>query len=94
MTTLCCIVYLEEVGDMSNRITNADVDYVFERLVNQARNRNVNTEGWSFGRPFGQMYYITNKRNDIIAGGWATKREAWEGIMGMSAGLCLVPFTE
>lgn len=75
---------------MSNRVTNADLDYVFSRLVVHAQTRNVNVEGWSFGQPYGRLYYVTSKQSNIIAGGWSTKREAWEGIMAMTAGLCLV----
>lgn len=82
---------------MRERIKDCDLDYVFSRLENQASNRGVDTEGWQFGQPYGSIYYITSKGKDgryIVAGGWSTKREAWEGIMAMSAGLCLIPFGE
>ena len=78
---------------MGQRITRADVDYVFSQLVDQARNRNIDVSGWSFGQHFGHLYHIVDESDDnqIIHGNWLTKREAYEGILHMSAGLTLVP---
>lgn len=82
---------------MSNRVTNSDLDKAFESLVNAARNRGLDVSGWSFGRHYGLMYQIcdrTRDRGQIISSHWATKREAWQGMIDMAKGLMLIPFHE
>jgi hypothetical protein len=80
---------------MSNRVTNADLNSAFESLVNAARNRGLDTSGWSFGQHYGYLYQIRDSGRDqgqIISRQWSTKREAWVGMLDMFEGMALIPF--
>ena len=81
---------------MGNRITNQDLKYKFEHMIEIAKSAGVDTEGWSFGQHYGHLYQIVAKRGDSASGGkmisanWLTKREAYYGMGDMINGIFLV----
>lgn len=71
---------------MSTRITNGDLDSMFDRMVQAAIGAGKTTHGWSFGQHTGKLYSVVNYRAGMkrVSPLWHTKREAWQGLYAMA----------
>lgn len=67
-----------------NRISRKRIDEItFPALCSLAESKGVNAVGWSFGRPYGTNYVMTNAEGYIISPVWCTLREAYDGMQAM-----------
>lgn len=71
---------------MAERVTRGLADHAFEMMINAAKRASKDTEGWTFGRPFG-MYWcvtrVTRSGNRVISPFWQTLRQAYDGMDAM-----------
>ena len=74
---------------MSTRITNGDLDSMFDRMVQAATGAGKDVRGWSFGQHTGKLYSVVNIRRGMrrVSPLWGTKREAWQGLYAMAKAL-------
>jgi hypothetical protein len=81
---------------MSQRVTNSQLDHTFAMVVQAATNLGVDTSRWSFGQHISNNYEIAevaegpDKPFRQISRSWATKRDAWDGMVDMATAFGLV----
>jgi hypothetical protein len=77
------------------RVSDKQLDQMFQSLVSEFAKRGVDTSQWGFGQHVGSSYYIArfdeNDRPWQVSPYWRTKNLAYDGMMTMLHAVLIIP---